>query len=151
MDPRFRFNLNYLFIAILDVLLIQMFWADFTQVESVPYSEFEQMLKDGRLQEVAIRGEILDGTLKEAEGKVRHVVTNRVDPPMADHPKAAGVKFYAERQSGLAHDPRSGVVPVLVFFLLWSFAYRRMAEKQGLGGGLKIPLSLRSRRLFSVR
>jgi cell division protease FtsH len=61
-------------------------------------------------------------------------VTTRVDPRFADELQKYGVTFTGEVESTLVTDLLSWVVPALLFFGVWMFLSRRVA--QGLGGGL---------------
>jgi cell division protease FtsH len=46
-----------------------------------------------------------------------------------------GVSFKGATESTLISDLLSWIVPVLLFFGIWMFVFRKIAEKQGLGGG----------------
>lgn len=139
MNPKTRFNLSYILAAFLGLLLIQTFLVDMNHVEAVPYSEFQRLLKDGRISEVAISDDSLQGTLKDSPaGQPKHVVTSRVDPGIAAELGGYSVKYYAVRPDPLLRilgTVASWVLPVLVFYALWMFVFRRMAEKQGMGMG----------------
>jgi len=137
MHPQHRFNLTYAIAAILGVLLLQNYLSGARQVASVPYSEFTQLLKDDGFEEVAVSSDTLRGTLKQARADgVRQVVTQRVDPALVEALSASGVRYYAVAENRFIPALLSWVVPLALFYLLWMFVFRRMAEKQGLGGGL---------------
>ncbi|MEN8197642.1 MAG: ATP-dependent metallopeptidase FtsH/Yme1/Tma family protein [Pseudomonadota bacterium] len=65
MEKRTQINIWYFLAALLLLLLFQQWWSGTRQVETVPYSEFDRLLKDGRLQEIAIGDKSIRGTLKE--------------------------------------------------------------------------------------
>ncbi|MEQ1440309.1 ATP-dependent zinc metalloprotease FtsH [Fontimonas sp. SYSU GA230001] len=137
MEPQHRFNIGYLIAAVLGILLLQWLLSGVERVRGVPYSEFEQMLADGRIAEVVIAGDSLRGTLKAPESDgIRHVVTQRVDPQLAERLGRYGVNYSAVKENTLLRDILSWVLPVLLFFGLWMIVFRRFAEKQGLGDGL---------------
>ena len=44
----------YVLAAVLGVLLFQQFWTSYSQVETIPYSEFEALLGQGKVAEVTV-------------------------------------------------------------------------------------------------
>ena len=61
-----RINLAYTIVAILAILLFQSWWITRETVETIPFSEFEQLLKDGKIEAVNVREHYLDGKLHPA-------------------------------------------------------------------------------------
>ena len=49
-------------------MLLQDLWRGASQVEAVPYSQFEQALAEGRIAEVTVRDHSITGRLKNPEG-----------------------------------------------------------------------------------
>ncbi|MFZ5560201.1 MAG: ATP-dependent zinc metalloprotease FtsH [Pseudomonadota bacterium] len=134
METKTRFHLWYFILAVSALLLFQGWWQARTAVEVIPYSEFETHLDAGRIRAVEIAQDSLFGTYREPLQGKSGFVTNRVDPGLADKLRAAGVEFAGVRQSNFLREVLSWVIPVLVFFALWAWLLRRMADKQGLGG-----------------
>jgi cell division protease FtsH len=60
-----QFATWYIFAAFLGVTLIQYLWASFAQIETIPYSQFEQLLTENKISEVLVGTETIQGTLKE--------------------------------------------------------------------------------------
>ena len=136
MNKKTKFNIWYVFIAVWGVLLIHSLWMQTLQVEQIPYSQFEMYLKEGRVDDVQISHDYIQGALKDpAEGQPRKFITIRVDPEFADKLAAHHVKFAGEIENTLVHDLLSWVLPVLLFFGIWMFLMRRFAQREGLGGG----------------
>ena len=73
MDRKAQINGWYLVAAILAVLAIQHWWIESRQVETIPYSQFEEMIDAGRLRDVRVGDKYITGTLKEADGQKRFV------------------------------------------------------------------------------
>jgi cell division protease FtsH len=136
MERQTHFNLWYLLIAILGVLLLRDLWVSATQVEPIPYSEFLQQVKAGRVQEIAISNNVIQGTYKEAgpDGRTRFVTT-RVDPELANDLAQYDVRFTGVIESTLLRDVLSWIIPALAFFLIWMYFARRMAGEGGAGAG----------------
>jgi cell division protease FtsH len=137
MNKQTQFHIGYWLAAILGIMLLQYFYAVNQKIEAVPYSEFQQMLRDGKVEKVAVSNRFIQGTLKEplANGK-KQFVTTRVDPELAADLQKSGVAYSGEVESTFLTDLLSWVVPALVFFGLWTFLARRIAGQGGIGGGL---------------
>ena len=135
MKKQHQFNLWYIILAMLGVLFLHDIWDKAKQIERMPYSEFQQILEQGRLEEIHIDGDYIHGSLKQAtdEGKTRFITT-RVDPQLVKMLEGKDVIYAGVVQNRWLTQILSWMVPILLFFALWMFIIRRMAEKQGLGG-----------------
>jgi cell division protease FtsH len=138
MEKKTQLNVWYIIFALFVIVLFQNWWVASRQIEVIPYSQFEELLKNNEIEEVNIRQDKLEGKLKKPiEGRERFVTT-RVDPQLADRLSKYDVKFTGVVESTFLRDLLSWVVPVLFFFGLWMFLFRRLAEKQGLGGLMSV-------------
>jgi cell division protease FtsH len=139
MDKKAQYNLWYALAAVLGILLLQGLWQQYQQVEPIPYSQFQTYLKDGKVDDIVITDKYIQGTLKNAQpGQPSQFIATRVDPNIASDLEKYGVKFRGATESGLGaflRDLLSWVLPVVIFFGLWMFVFRKIAEKQGFGGG----------------
>ena len=54
MERRTQFNLGYLVFALIAMLMLQQWWQMAQTIEVVPYSEFEKLLAEQRIEEVVI-------------------------------------------------------------------------------------------------
>ena len=137
METRTRFNLLYFLFAMVALLLVQQWWQAAQTTEVLPYSEFEKLLAEGRIAEVAVGEKFITGKLKSPEGRKSTVVANRVAPDIAERLSKYGVPYSQVQESTLLRDILSWVVPALVFFGIWYFLAQRMASQAGGGlGGL---------------
>ncbi|MBI5861995.1 MAG: ATP-dependent metallopeptidase FtsH/Yme1/Tma family protein [Rhodocyclales bacterium] len=138
MDRKTRWNISYWLMA-LAVLFLWQSWNTARQVESVPYSEFEQALAQNRVAEVVIGDQTVTGILKtpEANGKTLLVAT-RVEPDLAGRLEKYGVRYSRVIESTWLRDILSWIVPTLFFVGIWFFVFRKFAEKQGMGGFMSI-------------
>src|SRR5712671_2050979 len=135
MNKQTQFHVGYWLAAIIGILLLQHFYSISQRIEALPYSQFQQLLQEGKVDRVAVSDRYIQGTLKEPlpNGK-KQFVTTRVDSQLAGDLQKFGVTYSGEVESTLLTDLLSWVVPAVVFFGLWTFLSRRMS--QGLGGGL---------------
>jgi cell division protease FtsH len=132
-----RFNIGFLVLAVLSVLLLQELWTR-SQVAAIPYSEFQKLVREDKVAQVVVSQDQLQGVLKEPllDGKKRFV-TVRVDAEMARELDAHKVQYAGRFQNDLVPMILSWVVPTLIFFGIWMWLSRRMARQMGgLGGGL---------------
>ncbi|MCO5978013.1 ATP-dependent zinc metalloprotease FtsH [Ideonella sp. NS12-5] len=140
MNQKHTWNLSYWFIAALMLLTLQDLWQSTREVEAVPYSAFEQALADGKIAEVQVTDRQLTGKLKTPQGSKLLLVTNRVEPDIAERLDRYHVPYSRVIESTLLRDLLSWIVPAAVFFGLWFFVFRRFADKAGggLGGFMSI-------------
>jgi cell division protease FtsH len=136
MEKQTQFNLWYLIIAILGVLWLRDAWMTMTQVEPISYSEFQHHLKAGKIKEITIGSNTIQGVYKEPlpDGRSRFVTTP-VNPELARDLSQYDVKYTGVVESRLFRDILGWVVPALVFLVVWMFLAKRMAEQGGMGGG----------------
>ena len=140
MEKQTRFNVAYLFIALLAVVIVRDVWEGMNQVQTIPYSEFQHHLKTGELEEISISDKLIQGKLKKptSDGRTR-IVTTRVDPELARDLAQYDVKFTGVVQSTFLRDILSWILPALVFFGIWMVLARRfMGEHGGMGGMMSI-------------
>ena len=136
MDRSLKFNLWYLVAALVGISLLQVLWQESRRVDNIPYSEFQQDLQAGRIDEVRVSGNYIEGTLVEPNSRGKTAfVTTRVPIDIASELAKYNVKFAGTVESTFWSDLLSWIVPVLLFFGLWVFVFRRVAASQGLGGG----------------
>ena len=138
-ERKHQFAIWYFFTAFLGVMLIQYLWVQYTQIETIPYSQFEQLLDQNKISEVLVGSDTIQGTLKEPFPDGRKLFsTTRVDPELASKLTAHGVKVTGAPSSNFFSTILSWVVPIFIFYLIWTYGIRRMAERQGFGGLMSI-------------
>jgi cell division protease FtsH len=137
MNNNTRFNVGYAIAAIFAIFVIQYFISAASQIAIIPYSEYQQLLKQGKVATVGISDRTLQGTLKEPlSGGQKQFVTTRVDQETAQELEKYNVKFTGQIESTFLRDLLSWVMPVLLFFGVWWYIGKRAAEGGGFGGGL---------------
>jgi cell division protease FtsH len=142
MEPEKRkrqIMVGYTIAAVIGVLIIQYFWVSYSQIETIPYSQFEQLLNDDKIVEVTVDTDSIQGTLKDPlpDGK-RTFFAVRVDPEIADKLAAHSVTVKGVPSGGIVATVLSWIIPAVIFYLIWMMLFRRMADRQGLGGLMAI-------------
>ncbi len=133
--------IGYIFAAGILMVLLQWAFATYNTVESIPYSQFEQLVAQGKVAEVSVGQDTIQGKLKENEklgGGKTAFVTARVDLALASKLQDKGVTVTGVPSGGLFQTILSWIVPALMFYLVWVFLGRRFAERQGFGGLMSI-------------
>ena len=84
IKPHWQFNLWYVVFALITLFWLRDTWVNSQQVQPIPYSEFVQHLKAGRVASVTVSNNLIEGKLKAPlpDGRTR-VVATRVDPALA--------------------------------------------------------------------
>jgi len=135
MTSKTRFNILYAVLTIVAVVLIQYAITTANQIAVIPYSEYQQLLQQNKVDSVGISDRTIQGTLKEPlPGGQKQFVTTRVDPDIAAQLEKYHVRFTGQIESTFLRDLLSWIMPVLLLFGLWWYIGRRMAG--GLGGGM---------------
>ncbi|MCE8016150.1 ATP-dependent zinc metalloprotease FtsH [Halomonas sp. MCCC 1A17488] len=139
MDKKQRINLAYAVAAVLLWLAFLNWFENWRHVEPIPYSEFVQLLDEGKITDVVVGPERIVGkfTQPQPDGRTSFI-TYRVDPPLADMLTQHGIQYDGEVESTFFRNLMSWVLPIGIFYLIWMFFFRRFAEKQGLGGLMSV-------------
>jgi len=138
LDKKTQFNLWYVFLAIWGVIIAQWFWNQSQQVQTIPYSQFLQLLQEGAVNDLAIRDQTIEGALREPIEGRRRFATTRVDPAIAADLAQHGVTFRGVGENSWVTAILSWVLPTLFFLAVWMFLFRRFADRQGLGGAMSV-------------
>ena len=137
MNKKHQLNISYLFIAFALLLVFQSWWTA-NQIQPIPYSRYEQLLKEGQISNVVVGPTYVEGELKTPQNGKSRFVTTRVDQPVATELQKYGVDYTGTTGRSVLNDVLSWILPTLVFFAIWAFFIRRMADRQGFGGLMSI-------------
>jgi cell division protease FtsH len=136
-ERAWHFDIGYLLFALIVILLFQQFWSMRQETEVVPYSEFASMLRDNKIVEVEVGEQVVRATLKDPlpDGR-KELLAVRVDPNIAQELEAAKVKYSGVVENTWISNLLSWIVPIAIFFFIWSLLARRMG--QGLGSIMSV-------------
>ncbi|MDA8253972.1 MAG: ATP-dependent zinc metalloprotease FtsH [Rhodospirillales bacterium] len=135
--PEVQAHAWYWFVAAGLLMLFQSWWAAHQTVKDVPYSEFLQLLHDHKLKSVQVEDQHVLAELvqKLPDGRV-YVEAITVPEYIQKELQAAGVQYTGALPNTFWSTLLSWVVPIGIFFVFWSFVFRRYAERFGGEGGL---------------
>lgn len=133
MEKHHKFSIWYVLLGIWAVLILHNLLASTLSVRTIPYSEFLELLKQGKVAEVAITSNQIQGKMKNEGGGMAAGAlfrTVRVDSDLSNILEGYNVTFKGEIESTFLRDIFSWVVPIFIFVGIWYFMMRRMAGQQ---------------------
>ena len=150
MDNKHHFSIWYFVFAFLFIAYLQSFFNP-PRVENLPYSEFKILLKANKLEKIQLTESDISGIiiLRDIDDYLPYERTEALningdiertfytvrldDTKLIDDLEASGVSFAGKKENRWLGNVVSWVIPVLLFFALWSYLFRRMGS---LGGGM---------------
>jgi cell division protease FtsH len=138
-DPSQRkvhFSIWYFLLALLLLAYLQGHLLE-PESQKIPYSEFKQWARDGKVDNVVVGPERIRGEVKEEKGPNRPFTTFRVeDPELVKLLEEKGISYNGYAENKWVVLALSWLLPMGIFILLWSLLIRRM------GGGPQGVLSV---------
>jgi cell division protease FtsH len=138
-----RFNFSYLLIGLLIFYLISSVLFTPGGGNTVPYSDFLELVEQRQVESLSIAENRIDGLLRQDQtGERRRFTTvpprdEGLIPKLREH----GVEFSVEASSPLLGYLLSWILPFLLIFWIWTLIARRMASGGGPGGILSMTKS----------
>ncbi|MDH3329640.1 MAG: ATP-dependent zinc metalloprotease FtsH [Desulfobulbaceae bacterium] len=132
MKKHYKFSIWYFIIGIWLVLIMQNYLSSSFAVKTIPYSEFVLYLEQGKIAEVAISENQIQGRLNpETEGgREQYFKTVRVDPETSQLLDKYRVKYSGTIESTFLRDILSWILPVFIFLGVWYFLMKKMMPQQ---------------------
>ena len=97
---RKHFNLAFVLLAVMGILLLQEVWSHSQAISSIPYSEFQRLVREDKVARVTISADQIEGELKEAVNGRTRFATVRVDPDVSNELAEHGVDDVVEGLCG---------------------------------------------------
>ncbi len=136
MEKKTQFHLWYFVVAFIAILLLQAWWQQSQTVETIPYSEFRLLVDGRKVNDLRISPSRITGAFSEPSDGKTQFVTTRVEPDseLTKRLADAGITYTGTSDSNLFREILSWIIPIGIFFAVWMFMFRRIADRQGLGG-----------------
>ncbi|WP_372678184.1 ATP-dependent zinc metalloprotease FtsH [Desulfosarcina sp.] len=134
MKKQHRFSFWYAIIGMWAVLFLHNMIAGSLTVKNIPYSEFVKAVKEGRVSEIAIsENEIQGRMLGSDEGAASRGLfrTVRVDPEISQLMDENNVKYSGRLENNFLGTLLSWLIPIAIFFGFWVFMMRRFQQQSG--------------------
>ena len=133
MQKQHKFSIWYVLLGIWFVLILQNYMVAAFAIKTIPYSEFLTLLKEGKITQVAISTNQIQGAYVDNQGDAAKEIrfkTVRVDPDTSKLLEQYDVRFKGEVESQFLPTLLSWIIPVFLFFGIWYFMMKRMAGQQ---------------------
>lgn len=134
MEKQHKFSLWYVLLGVWLVLMLHNMIASALMVENIPYSEFVKLVKEGKVAEIAISENDIQGRMIPSDGssdKGALFRTVRVDPGISQLLEDNNVTYSGRIESNFLGTIMSWVVPIALFFGIWMFMMRRFQQQSG--------------------
>ncbi len=101
--------------------------------QTISYSDFKSLVREGRVQEVTVGEDRIRGQLKQApeKGSRNFTSVSVPDPKLTEELDKAGVKYTGEIPNRWMAEVLGWVIPLVFLVALWSFFFRRMGGAEG--------------------
>jgi cell division protease FtsH len=130
LEKQHKFSFFYILIGVWVVIIIQSYIASMFAVKTIPYSQFMTLLKTGKVTEIAVSQNKIQGKMKDSQGKTEEFKTVRVDQELSKTLEQYNVTFKGEIESNFLRDIISWVLPIFLFIGIWYFFMKRMGAQQ---------------------
>ena len=134
MEKRTRFSIWYILLAFWVLLIVQNAIVQAFRIEQVSYSDFLKALENGKVIEISVTKDRIQGKMKISKDGVERVqefTTVRVDPGLTEELSKYNVKFTGVVQNTFFRDLLSWTIPIILFMGIWFYFFRRMGSQQG--------------------
>jgi cell division protease FtsH len=139
MGKKHRWNFLYFVFAMWAVFVISNTWRTYRQVEFVPYNEFQDNLKAGKIDSVEITENHIRGKYKTVAGeKTKEFITARVEPDLIKELTPYKVKYQRVVEDNFFSNILAWVAPFLIFFGLWWFLIRKLTNPDMQSGFMSL-------------
>ncbi len=120
-----NFTFLYFIIAFVAIIVINSYLSS-SEVKTIPYSEFKQELNKGRVADVTVGQDSVQGTLLE-DGKSVKFTTARVDDPdLVKDLQKNDVKYTGQYENKVLRGIISWVLPFVIIIVVWNLLMKRM-------------------------
>jgi len=133
MEKRHKFSIWYVLLGVWVVLIIQSYIASMFAAQTIPYSQFLDLLKAGKIVEVSVTANQIQGKMKVEggqSGETKTFRTVRVDQELSTLLDQYKVVFKGEIESTFLRDLFSWIFPIILFVGIWYFFMKKMGATQ---------------------
>ena len=121
-----NFTFLYFILAFVAMIAINSYLFK-SEVKNIPYSEFKELITKGKISDLIIDTDTIQGTLTLDDGKKTKFLTSRVeDPDLVKDLQKNNIKFAGYYENKIFKAIISWVLPFAIIFLIWNLLMRRM-------------------------
>jgi len=103
-------------------------------MKSIPYSEFLRLAREGKVAEVAVTDNVIQGKMLTDDSSAEEgesFQTVRVDGEISGVLEQNGIEYTGKIQSNFLSNIFGWIFPVLLFLGIWYFIMKRFQQQQG--------------------
>jgi len=120
------FTFLYFIIAFIVIVVVNSYFFT-SEVKHIPYSEFKELITRGKISDVIIDADSIQGNLTLESGKKTKFLTSRVDDPeLVKDLQKNNIKFSGQYENKFIKAIISWVLPFAIIILVWNLLMRRM-------------------------
>ncbi len=124
---KFHFSFWYFVVAMVLIAWLQGYVVE-PQREKVPYSDFKQLVKDGKVENLVIGQDRILGETKDEKGFAKPFMTVRVeDPELVRILEDKNIRYSGQSENRWLGAMISWLLPLAILIFFWSFLIRRMS------------------------
>jgi cell division protease FtsH len=124
-----HFTIWYFVIAFLIILLIQNYIVTRKTEDVIPYSEFKESLRTGKMKELTLTQESISGERETERGPRRFQTVRVEDPDLVKELENAHVKYTGKVDSKWLTNILSWIIPLVFFFFIWRILFSRIGPE----------------------
>ncbi len=127
-----HFTIWYFVIALLIIFLIQNYVVQKRSEDVIPYSEFKQALRTGKIKELTISQETIQGERETEKGSRKFQTVRVEDPDLVKELEANHVKYTGKVDSKWLTNILSWIIPLVFFFFIWRLLFSRIGPESSV-------------------
>lgn len=134
MKKQHKFSIWYVILGIWGVLILHNLIASALVVKTISYSEFNKLVNQGRVSDISISADQIQGRMFTSDGdseKGELFRTVRVDPDISEFLEENNISYSGRIDSNFLGTLLSWVVPVFLFLGIWLFMMKRLQQQSG--------------------
>jgi cell division protease FtsH len=120
-----NFTFLYFVIAFVAIIVINSYLSS-SEVKTIPYSEFKQELSKGRVSDVTIGQDSIQGTVLEGTKSVKFTTARVDDPDLVKELQKNNVKYMGQYENKVLRGIISWVLPFVIIIIVWNLLMKRM-------------------------
>jgi cell division protease FtsH len=121
-----NFTFLYFVLAFVGIIIVNSYLSS-SEVKTISYSEFKQDLGAGKISDVTIGNDAIQGSLLQDDKKTAKFMTAKVDDPdLIRDLQKSNVKFSGQYENKLLKGIISWVLPFVIIIVIWNLLMRRM-------------------------
>jgi cell division protease FtsH len=122
---RTHFTIWYVIAVFLLLSFIQQVFFS-QQVETISYGKFKQFLAEGKVRDLHITPQLIQGTLQDTGGERPFVSIRVEDPDLVEQLDAQQIDYSGKYENKVIGAILSWVIPLIFFFFIWQWLFKRM-------------------------